>query len=251
MEPKQDTIGDIVESEKSMFLNASDKYGEFFINAAEISHLLNKFIKSVDLDHYIFALFLSQIKKHHMLALMSAVRLHKNQMGMNLRQVIEAGSWAAFAIANTGIENFCETDSSGSLSVPKKLKSKKYKWLDDNFAEGSKTLKNMKKNIDDSMAHSNIIYGHKTFKENLKENKFEIPFFDYEDDFHVKTDLWQIANIGYGLMDLFYGINKKYGGIVFADDFLTRIRELINMNEQLKLEMVSSDKFKAIKGPQI
>src|SRR6516164_11309174 len=38
-----------------------------------------------------FARFFSLLKKHHMLALLSALRLHKVQTMINLRQVLEAG----------------------------------------------------------------------------------------------------------------------------------------------------------------
>ncbi len=248
MEPKQDTIGNILESEKLMVLNASDKYDKFFVNAAEINHLLNDFIKSVDIDRYFFAIFLSQIRKYHTLALFSAVRLHRIQTGMDLRQVLEAGSWAAFAIANTEKEKFYKDDANGYMEIPEKLNKQKNSWLEKNFPDGSKVLKRMKENINNTTAHSNIIYAHNNFKAKLEKGKFESPFFDYEDVFHVKTDLWEIANIGYGLMDLFYGVNKKFGGVKFTDNFLPRIRDLIRINNSLKLEMMQSPRMKRIKN---
>lgn len=82
MEFRQSTFGDIIESEREMFLTASDRYGDFFINAFEFNVLLNEFIKSVDPDRFIFAMFLSQIRKHTTLALLSAVRLHSVQTSM-------------------------------------------------------------------------------------------------------------------------------------------------------------------------
>src|SRR2546430_9857689 len=56
------------------------------------------------------ASFFAQVKKHHMLALFSTVRLHKVQALMNLRQVLEAGACAAFAIANPDHKHFVDTD---------------------------------------------------------------------------------------------------------------------------------------------
>lgn len=248
MEPKQDTIGDIIDSEKSMILDAAEKYGKFFVNASEINHLLNEFIKSVDPDRYFFAIFLSQIKKHHTLALFSAVRLHHVQTGMNIRQVLEAGSWAAYAIANTEKEKFYVEEEDGSMSYPKKLKLQKNSWLDQNFSDGSEVIKRNVNNIGSTTAHSNIVYAQKNFKFNFESGIFETPFFDYEDDFHVKTDLWYIANVGYGLMDLFYGINKKFGSIKFADDFLPRIQEQKRVNDLLRLEMIQSPRAKTVKN---
>lgn len=248
MEIKQDTIGDIIESEKEMILKASERYGKFFINASEINYLLNDFIKSVDPDRYFFVIFLSLIKKHHTLALFSAVRLHHVQIGMNIRQVLEASSWAAYAIANTEKEKFYEEDEYGMMVYPDKLKLQKNKWLEENFTEGSNNIKNYIKHIGGTTAHANIVYAQQNFKFNFKDGRFETPFFDYEDDFRVKTDLWWIANVGYGIMDLFYGINKKLNVIKFSDDFIPRIRELKRINDFLKLEMMESTRFKKQKN---
>lgn len=89
-----------------MVLHGEQNYGKFFTNAADANNLLGDFLKSIDCDRYFFSLFLSHIKKHLLLAQFSAVRLHHVEAGMNIRQVLEAGSWAAFAIANTEKEKF-------------------------------------------------------------------------------------------------------------------------------------------------
>ena len=69
---------------------------------------LSTFIKSLDEDRFVFGRFHSQVKKHHLLAVFSTVRLHEVRSSMNLRQVLEAGSCAAFAIAEkTQAQPFC------------------------------------------------------------------------------------------------------------------------------------------------
>lgn len=115
MDFKQETIGDILTSEREMVLHGVESYGDFFINASEFNHLLQGFIKSVDPDHFIFAMFLAQIRKYHLLALFSAVRLHHIQAMMNLRQVLEAGSCAAYAIANPDQNRFADIDENGII----------------------------------------------------------------------------------------------------------------------------------------
>lgn len=248
MEPKQTTIGEILDSEKEMVLHGSERFGEYFINASEINHLLNDFIKSVDPYLYFFAIFLSHIKKHHTLALFSAARLHRVQVGMNLRQVLEASSWAAYGIANTEKEKFYEEDGNNAMIVPEKLKKTKNKWLEKNFPDGSKVIKNYIQHIGGTMAHANLFYTLQNFKFNFEEGKFESPFFDYEDDFYVKTDLWWIANIGYGAMDLFYGVNQKLNTVIFADDFVPKLLSLKRKNDLLKLEMMQSPRFRPLSG---
>lgn len=246
MEFKQATFGDIIDSEREMFLTATERYGDFFINASEFNVLLNEFIKSVNPDRFIFAMFLSQIRKHTTLALLSTVRLHHVQTSMNLRQVLEAGSCSAYAIANTKREDFVDIDKNGFLDPSQKLASKRYEWLEKNFPAGSTAILNMKKTINSSSAHSNIVYAHNNFRFDEKTDKFSTPFFDIEDEYWVKTDLWTIGNIVMGLMDLFYGVNKDRNVIKFIDDFVPRLKALEKENHRLKTLMMGTDRLKKI-----
>lgn len=245
MEFKQSTIGEILDSEREMVLKGVENYGEYFVNAADFNYLLNEFLKSIDPDRFIFAAFLSQIRKHHTLALFSAVRLHHTQAMMDMRQVLEAGACAAYTIANTDIKDFADVDDQGIINPSDALTKKRYKWLEENYKTGSDAIKNMKDSINNSTAHSNIVYAQKTFKFNAKSGTFETPFFDMEDAYHVKIDLWMIGNIIMGLMDLFYGVNKDRNVIKFADDFIPRLKALEKQNDKLKNEMMQSDRFKA------
>jgi len=244
MEFKQDTIGDILMSEHEMVLHGAECYGDYFVNASEFNHLLQQCIKSVDPDRFIFAMFFAQINKHHLLANFSAVRLHHIQTMMNLRQVLEAGSCAAYAIANPDQTGFTDIDENGIAVITQGKTKKRYKWLEDSFKKGSDAIKNMKNTINDSTAHSNIVYAHNNFRFDGDRGKFVTPFFDIKDDYVVKTDLWQIGNIAMGLMDLFYGVNKNLGVIKFIDDFVPRLKVLEAENNRLKVEMMSTVRFK-------
>ena len=83
---------------------------------------------SVDHDRMMFSRLFSQLKKHHLLALFSTIRLHRVQALMNLRLVLEAGAAAAFAIANTDLGHFADTDEDGLLNPTKELGAKRYGW---------------------------------------------------------------------------------------------------------------------------
>jgi hypothetical protein len=141
---KQSNMGEILESEKLMVERAGQRYGEHFINAAEFNRLLQGFIKSIDGDRITLAIFLSQVKKHHTLALFSVVRLHHVQAMMDMRQVLEAGACAAYAIAHTDVADFADTDEDGILDPSQDLAKKRYRWLDDNYQKSSQAIKNMK-----------------------------------------------------------------------------------------------------------
>ncbi|HBB37485.1 MAG: hypothetical protein UX02_C0001G0386 [Candidatus Moranbacteria bacterium GW2011_GWC1_45_18] len=118
MGTKQDTLQDIIDSEKELFLQAPSKYREFFDFALESFVFMESFVKSINLEAFIFSAFLSQIRKHHTLAFLSSVRLHHIQTMMNLRQMLEAGAFAVYAVVNHNPNDF----KSGK-------RDKIYKWL--------------------------------------------------------------------------------------------------------------------------
>lgn len=124
MEFKQDTIGDILTSEHEMMLHGAERYGEYFINAFEFNCLLQDFLKSADPDRFIFAMFLGQVRKYHLLAIFSAVRWHHIQAMMDLRQVLEAGACAAYAIANPSQAGFVDVDENGIIDSSQELRKK-------------------------------------------------------------------------------------------------------------------------------
>jgi hypothetical protein len=144
MEFPQSTIAQIIDSEREMLLAATQRYGKYY-EALECSMLMTQFLKSLDPDRFVFGGFLSLAKKHHTLAVFSALRLHKVQAMMNLRQTLEAGACAAFAIANPDPAHFVVADEHDILDpVPA---GKRYAWLDQNYPEGATAIKEIKTQI--------------------------------------------------------------------------------------------------------
>jgi hypothetical protein len=245
METKQDTLGEILDSERDMVLHGAEKYGDYFKNAVELGDLLENFTKSINRpENYIAVVFLSQVRKYHTLALFSAVRRHHNQLAMDLRQVLEAGPRMAYAMAYSDENKFCERDKNDILCIPQKLGEKKNDWLDKNFKPSSDVIKRLKKAINNSASHANLIYSFQNFNVLSDGRKrFHTPFFDFEDDFKIKGDLWLVANVAMGLLDLFYGVNQKYGTFVLSDGFLEKFKKLEQQNTKLKEEALKHERF--------
>lgn len=245
MSYKQRTIAEIIDSERDMVMSGAKRYGVYYAHAMRFSSLLGTgTIKSIDGDRFLFALFLSQVKKHYTLALFSTLRLHYIQAQMNLRQVLEAGACAAYAIAHTDPTDFADAKADGTLDPSPKLAGKRYAWLDKNFPEGSAGLKRVKAMVNEFGAHANIVTAHQNFETDFKAGHFLTPFFDNEDEFFVKADLWQLANALMGLLDLFYGVNQKLGVIKLQDDWTDRFGGLVKENDKLKAEMMGHDRMK-------
>lgn len=234
----------IAKAEMEMVATAPERYGKFYDTAANGSLFLGHFLKSINPDRWIFASFLSQVKKHHALALLSVVRGHQVQSMMNLRQVIEAGTCAAYAIANIEHTDFVYIDDYGILDPSKTLTVMRYKWLEKHYTDESNKIKGIKDTFNEFASHSNLIYGQKTFQYDDWKNRFDTPFFDIGDEYHVKTDLWMLTNVGLILMDLFYKVNNGRNVIEFADDFPHRMTTLATENDTLKAGMISSDRYK-------
>jgi hypothetical protein len=204
----QSTLKEIVDSERSMFLEGESRYGRHFKYAHAATMYLSVCVVSVEHDRSdTFGRLFSLLKKHHTLAFLSALRLHRVQAMTNLRQVLEAGAGAAYAIANPDIRGFADIDAFGIMDTSKKL-SKQYKWLKDHYPEASKDIEDIKKQINDQNAHANIISAHATFRVGQTIDVVDLPFFDAEDEYFVQTDLWQISSVAITLMNLFYGVTK-------------------------------------------
>jgi hypothetical protein len=243
MQFPQQTIQQIVDSEREMVLTASERFGRHYDTALECVVFATNFLKSIDPDRWVFAGFQALAKKHLTLALFSTVRLHKEQAMMDLRQALEAGACAAFAIANPDHAHFVDTDKFGILDPSQKLASKRYKWLDANYPNASKAIQEQKDQINASNSHANLISAYGRSKANVQEGWFSEPFFDVEDEYFVKTDLWRIANSALTFLHVFYEVNEGRNVIKFIDNFWPIIQQLGQRNEALHQEMRATDRF--------
>lgn len=245
MDYPQRTVGEIAESEAAMVHDAAERFGDHFRNAWACSVLLSRCVVSMKHSRLHFGRFLALTKKHHILAVLSLVRLHKVQAMMNLRQTLEAGCAAAFAIANPEDEHFFKIDQHGIVTSPQKLTDKRYRWLDQNFKTRSDGIKAKKELINNNQAHTNVIMADSIFQMDDTGELANAPFFDIEDNYFVKGDLWLTATIALELADWFYGINKGRDVIEFAPGFVDEMQALAKGTDSLRAEMVETDRYKA------
>jgi hypothetical protein len=244
----QSTLEEIVESERSMFLDAEAKYGRHFKYARAATLYLSLCVVRVKHDRSdTFGRLFSLMKKHHTLAFLSTLRLHQVQAMLNLRQVLEAGAGAAYAIANPDLRGFADTDAFGIMDTSKKL-SKQYRWLDENHPEASNGIEEIKKQINDQTAHANIVSANATLR--VDQMKVAMPFFDVEDEDFVRVDLWLIGKVAIRLMHLFDRVAKEVARttgrspLEFRPDFPDAIAGLAAETDALQDEIKGSDRYK-------
>jgi len=237
MDSKPLMITDILDSEREMVLKGAERYGDYFNNALSFVGVLGTgMIKSVDHDRHLFVVFLSSVRKHLTLALFSTVRLHHVQAMMNLRQVLEAGACAAYAIVHTDLQDFADFDANGILDPSQALATKRYRWLKETFPPVSTAIKDAKDALNAISTHANVINATRTFEVRTDAGKFGTPFFDIENERWVKADLLLVGSIAITLMDAFYGINASLTPIKWHDDWLPKFRMLVAENTRLKRE---------------
>lgn len=244
MEFPQSTLGQILDSEREMVLTASQRYGEYFNHALACSQFLAQFLKSIDRDRSIAASFFGQVKIHHILALFSTVRLHKVQALMNLRQVLEAGACAAFAIANPDHKHFVDTDEFGILDPSQKLAKRRYTWLRENYRAGSDAIETLKKQLNSEGTHANLLTAQTNFRPDYNEGWFGAPFFDIEDEHFIKINLWRIGKVAITLLDVFYGVNNGRNVLKFVDNYVPVFQHLAAKEDVLRQEMISGDRYR-------
>ena len=183
------------------------------------------------------------MKKHHLLALFSTVRLHQAQAAMDLRQVLEAGSLAAYAIANPDPTLSVTEDKNGLLNSSPKLNGIAYKWLDENYPQGSQNIKEMKDDINATTAHAKIRFYRSQFRGGGRRSFVAVLRLSRLDG--VKTELWRIGNIGMSYLDLLYGVNQSVGSINSWTIFAARLGGIVERSNALRAEMMATDRYKA------
>jgi hypothetical protein len=105
-----------------MIRDGEARYGRHYKHAWSATIYLTRCVETVDNDRSeVFGRLISLIKKHQMLAFLSALRLHHVQAMMNLRQVLEGGAAAAYSIANPNVEDFVDIAEFGIMDPSKEL----------------------------------------------------------------------------------------------------------------------------------
>jgi hypothetical protein len=236
-----------------MIRDGEARYGRHYKHAKAATLYLTVFLERIDEDRSdIFGRLLSLMKKHHMLAFLSALRLHHVQAMMNLRQVFEAGAAAAYCIAHPKVEDFVDIDEFRIMDPSKKaLAIKRYKWLEGNYAVPSSWIKEQKDQINKYSGHANIVSGDRTFRVVAAGKGASTPVFDVEDKDLVKVDLWQISSAAIGLMQLIHNVTSDVARtsgrsvLGFRTDFQQKMPDLMAESKALLDEQEGSDRFKA------
>jgi len=195
-------------------------------------------------DNFFFSLFLTQVRKHAGLSILSVARQHHVQALLDLRQTIEAATWMLFAMEHKEPTAFFMVDERGAATVTDAHKNRMRKWLDDGWSAGSSSLKTMKKAINGTCAHADVTYA----LNNFNTENFSFTFFDQMDGPMKRSDFFFIGTCLWQIMDLAYGINQKHKAIEFSAEFVPTMKSLKAHMERLRTENVAENQALKVLG---
>jgi len=224
-------IFQISEEENQAIKDASSKYGEHFELANNIVSFFWEYITSMEDKTLCFESFLNSARKAISLALLSILRRQDVQCQMMMRQFIEAACLAGYAMENRELGSFGNFSEDGSLEINDTAKEKAYKWIQKNYPEDSKVLKNMKGKINELAAHVNIV----TATLNLQESG---TLNDISQDHIIKQRLWWIGNLVLGVMRFLQNVNKKGKTYDVVNSCGEKFQKLFDENEAEKQRQI-------------
>jgi hypothetical protein len=226
------------QQEHQKIIDAELKYGDYYVSAHCATILLSNIMLWPVTDCDVFIRFLSQMKKHHTLSLISTIRLHRIQAKMNLRYFLESTANAAYSLAHIDTKNYYDIENS-NIKDAQKANRHAYNWLDKSYNAHSVAIKRIKDQINEQTAHANVLNSQHNFGYIAGERpEIHTSFFDFEDEQWVKADLWQCAQAGLLAIDLLLDVQKKYGGFLPSRD-VESLGELIADHDALWLKLSS------------
>jgi hypothetical protein len=237
------TLDELMWEEARLFETAEARLGQPYAMAREATLLLTTFVGGIQADRTVFIRCLALMKKHFTLAVVSIARRHHVQAMMNLRQVIEAASNAAYALG-TPAADYVEPVT-GLAMDSKEVSKRSYAWLDANYPTMSDDLKGIKDHLNDTSSHFNLVQSGRIVGDEPKNGVWETGFFDEEDDHLSHIDLWSITHAALASLALFEAVRLKHGGYFPAADLEERAIQLHDDWQTLAKGMMETPRHKA------
>ncbi|HEX3363446.1 hypothetical protein [Phenylobacterium sp.] len=165
------------------------------------------------------------------------------QAYMNLRQVVEGVSNAAFALAEPAAEYVDADTNLVTDSQATNLRS--YKWVRKEFPLHSSDLKDVKDLLNDQATHFHIVHSERLVRSDVEGGQWGTDFFDKEDRHLSHADLWLVAQTAVAGMHLLEQVRQRFGGYVPAADLDGRANVLAAHAQELVAEMTATERHKA------
>lgn len=209
----------ISQEEHEIIKSARKNYGALLDTAIDALKLSWTFPKLLQNDAWVFAGFLSQSNNALYLHLLSTLRKHAAQSNFNARLSIEASLMACYALHNTDINLFIKKDVHNNSKADQNAKTKAYNWIGKHYKEHSKRLKDIKDEINDTFAHSNIISAFRHFEISEANKQSYNWFFDLTPDRDVHFQLLKFIGLVLAQVTMYRDVINDYPLLQLRDNF--------------------------------
>lgn len=237
-------------SEHKLIVEARELYDDYLLFSEETIKLFIKSFVSVHPNCDVFLVFLSQIQKALTLSILSTLRKHDVQSSLMLRIALESSIYTGYALTEKNVLDFVNIDENGFTHENKNIKKKALKWIEDNYAHFSISIKNYKNMINESSAHSNIISAFSNFTIG-SDDSIIINIFDNDRTEMIKERLWWIGNITLCILDFLRSVIEDHPMVKLYDNFQKELFDISRLNDYLEDQLLSMPDYKRVKDAQI
>lgn len=238
------SLQEIIDRERDLATHALERHGKGFENAAAFVALIQNSLDEASPHSAVAMAFYSQVRKYSVLSLLAAVRLHRVQAAMCMRQMLEATALCAYALGNPE-PGIYERFTKGNGNWKKFVSNKVYIWLENEFPSGNDAVFKWKEAVNKNAAHCNIINAFLNIDFGEFGDKYNFEHFDPADSYWISADLYAIGNACKVSIDLLNGVNKKYKHLKFKDGFEAELLKLEKEESEVKKEVVASERYQA------
>jgi hypothetical protein len=239
------TIYDLSEKENELIKESKRKYGNFFDNANNIVNFSWSFISNPRPESWIFHAFYTQCVKHLSLALLSVLRRHTIQAEQDMRQALESCVLTCYALKEPKENEFVYMLEDGTLQPKNKERhnKKRFKWIDENYKYHSDKIKYFKDRINDNFAHANFVNALMNVRHDFETGVFNSDYFDNNDIWLIKIQLWMISNNTLGMMELISMVLRDYPLAKIKPEFKDRMEIFWVINQRQKENIKDDSNF--------
>ena len=205
------TMAEIIDKEHSLAADAPVKYDRLHEFSVRALDLLVSDFGTVKRSHRLFAAEMAIMRKHAILAYLSAVRRHRGQCALNLRIMLEYASVACYALAEPDDCKIIGTDNDGKLIRDDKTKERSFKWMNVNYPKPSAIFKLNRDAFNKYEAHGGVLGTRGVFDWGQEGGEvFEMTFFDEGEPDLVPLSLWQVGDFAMGVLATLLEVNSSY-----------------------------------------
>ena len=154
--PKSISLPEIIAEEHRLALAAGQDHSRLHEFTTRGLSLIANDNFTIDKSRYIFAACMAAVRKHVILAYLSAVRRHRAQCALNLRIMLEYACAALFALGEPNEAKVIGSQPDGSPLTQDRTKERAYKWLVKHHGEVSARFKTARDGISKFEAHGGI-----------------------------------------------------------------------------------------------